>query len=364
MAIGALLLPLALAQPATGDAAIQRLDRYLRSAPVFRVDLEATMEGYPGKGTGSLVFAQNRRLLFAMKWGPSDYTFAAGPWGALELERATRNYAEYPPVPGGLPFPDSAISRTASIGLPNYLLARKVSEAVPSDGRPAKFLGREKIGTVGVDHVQTSASNPMGTATADLWIDDQGRLLRYRLEVRSMMGTRRSEQRYSNWRLLQSIPDAAFKPRIPSGFTPVFFERDPVPVQIGSRLPSFALTAPNGRRVGFDALKGPKGLLIVAVRASCEPSRRLLQALRGTFESLPAKGVNVAYLSYDGKPVPGLPVHMAGKDVVEDRLGLPGTPFLMLVQADGIVRWLYFGSNPEQPDEPKRILETLAPLNP
>ncbi len=294
MALGALLLPIALAQPASGDAAIQRLDRYLKAAPAFSVDMEATMEGYPGSGTGSLIFTKTRRLLFRMKWGPSDYTFAAGPWGALELEKATRNYAEYPPAPDGLPYPDSAISRTASIALPNYLLARSIAEAIPNDGKPAKFIGRERIGTVAVDHVQTSANNPMGSATADLWIDDQGRLLRFQLEVRSMMGTKRSGARYTNWRVLSSVPETTFKPRIPSGYTPVSFERDPIPVQVGQKLPPIQLTGPDGKQTSFDRLKGSRGLLIVAVRAACEPSRRMLKALATKLGGLPANGVNVA----------------------------------------------------------------------
>ena len=363
MALGALLLPLALAQPASGDAAVQRLDRYLKAAPAFSVDLEATLEGYPGSGTGSLIYTKNRRLLFRMKWGPSDYTFAAGPWGALELEKATRNYAEYPPAPDGLPYPDSAISRTANIGLPSYLLARSIAEAIPSEGKPAKFIGRERIGTVAVDHVQSSASNPMGSATADLWIDDQGRLLRYMMEVRSMMGTKRSETRFSNWKVLSTVPEATFRPRIPSGYTPVSFERDPIPVQIGQKLPPFQLTGPDGKPVGFDKLRGSRGLLLVVVRGSCEPSRRMLKALATTLGGLPAKGVNVAYLSFDGKPVAGLPVHKAAPETIEKRFGFPGTPFLMLVRADGVVRWLYYGSNPDKPDEPRATLESLAPLD-
>ncbi|MFN3684766.1 MAG: TlpA family protein disulfide reductase, partial [Fimbriimonadaceae bacterium] len=192
---------------------------------------------------------------------------------------------------------------------------------------------------------------------------DQGRLLRYRMEVRSMMGTKRSETRFSNWRVLTTVPETTFRPRIPSGYTPVSFERDPIPVQIGQKLPQLQLTGPDGKAVGFDRLKGSRGLLLVVVRGACEPSRRMLKALATTLGGLPAKGVNVAYVSFDGKPVAGLPVHTAAAETIEKRLGIPGTPFLMLVRADGVVRWLYFGSNPDNPEEPRATLESLAPLD-
>jgi len=142
-----------------------------------------------------------------------------------------------------------------------------------------------------------------------------------------------------------------------------------VRVKVGDPAPDWTLAAPDDGQVSFYEDSAGKPSLIVFWATWCPSCKRILPVLQEIRDSLPADSANFYALhsfDEDGDPVAYFEEYgysftlLLDADGVAEDYGAPGTPWILIVDGDKVVRYMPMGaSSMEQAvSEMKAVLGT------
>jgi peroxiredoxin len=138
---------------------------------------------------------------------------------------------------------------------------------------------------------------------------------------------------------------------------------------LGAPAPSFSLADLDGAMVSLESLRGNKVVLVEFWATWCPPCRMVLATLRRMEQTLREENVEVLsvnqeetaeqvhqYVARDGTP---FRVVLDPDGAVARRYGVTSLPTMVLIDKQGIIRWIHVGHMPET-DELRDVLQRVA----
>jgi hypothetical protein len=334
-----LLVAAALLQP-TPQQVIARFSKFMSGMTTLSLDIKMKVPNGTGNGFGHLVLEKPNNLLYRMKYGHSDYTFAATETGIVEIERGNKTYAEWPTW-DRLQMPVSRISDTLSLGFPPFFLWGNLNSKIFTS---YDYVGRGSIGAIQVDHIRGSGQD----AKVDLFIADDGHILRYALDLVRGQKHLQSELDFSNYVVNHAVASNTFVVKVPPGSHVYSLPTLSNPLEIGESFPAEGwFDAASRQRRSASEFYRDKPALFVAVSPDSEPSARTA----GSLGRLNGTSVNVVLIStLKGGGVPsalnGLPQLYDPAGSTLRSLRSPGCPMFYLVDTSGKINRLWLGFDP------------------
>ncbi len=327
------LLMLAPLSQGTADAVLDRFKAAIQKP--FSVSYELTRGDVSGPGAGSVTLVRPLRMNYKVKWGTADYEFYTSENRAVEIIRSRKAYYEMGPF-DKLYQPSSNFTALAEDAFPLILMLgdpRTLFGPIPR-----KLVGSEVVNGVTCDHVHGGNDN----GGYDVFIDAEGKLIRIRYDIVGRSGKTTVKFDFKDYTFGKDYPLSLFEPEIPAGFNPSAFTKATWPLAEGSVFPREGWLNAKGQS---STLNLTKPVLAVVTDSECEPSARAAGAITKL-----AKTVPVWLFSADGKVPKSLSAFAAYRDRggrTMDRFFAPGTPLFLLVGANGRIKRIWYGFDPE-----------------
>lgn len=271
------ILPMLVALSANVDQVIARNAAYLAKAQSLSVQVEATTNKRSGKGAGVLLFKRPSSIAFDLKWGGEDYLVRANSKTVIELEKSSRMYAEHEPT-GILRLPAPELSSGMAFAFPGMLLSKSVGTQFALNSKKS-YVGQEKVAGILTDHIRAESSTQMAKIKIDAWVDEQGALRRYDIDVAQPGASFHDSLLLSNYKINVKTTEQSFAKKPPVGYVPYVFDQESMVVQGGQKLKLTGLAGNDGKP--FDLAKwlnGKKALVVIA-GPTCKPSEEMLSHL-------------------------------------------------------------------------------------
>src|ERR1044072_3683137 len=192
---------------------IARFEQFFSRTKSFSVQVKATSIS-AGTGTGTLTILKPASVRITMKWvGSDDYTYVKSPVAAVEFERTTASYMEFPNE-SGLNLFQSSISDFKGEAYPGPLLSGNLSSLVP----PANpFALTDTQG--GIETYSSSWSGGDGSQGRVIAkIAGDGRLMYFEHFMQTPRGTLHRKFDLSNYSVPAKTTAATFSLVPPLGF--------------------------------------------------------------------------------------------------------------------------------------------------
>lgn len=126
-----------------------------------------------------------------------------------------------------------------------------------------------------------------------------------------------------------------------------------VKVSVGNIAPDWSLETPEGRQVSFYADSVGRPSLVLFWATWCPRCKEIMPVLQEIHDSLPPDSANFYALHAfddDGDPIAYFEEHgysftlLLDADRTAEEYGAPGTPWILLIDADKVVRYMPFGA--------------------
>lgn len=331
------IVPMLLVFAGSADQAFARNAAFMSKVQSMSVQVEATSNERQGVGKAFLLIKKPNNIAFDLKWGDEDVSVRASAKTILEVERNSRLYSEHEPI-GVLGLPPMNLSRGVRLSLPTALLRKDVKSMMPQGGT-VKYLGSEKTGSVASDHIRAHSKLQMGEITVDVWIDGQGALRQYDIQVIQPMSRFVNSIKLSNYKVNPTTNPGQFTMALPLGYVPFVFDTEPLVISQGQKLKISNLVGLDGKP--FDLVKwlvGKKTLMVVAGK-ECLPSQNLISNIAEV-----SGGVRtVAILQTGGKKTGAALTLLDLKGDALKSTSTPSTPLVILLDSKGVVGQVWIG---------------------
>ncbi len=334
--------------PAAADA-VGAFSDLMKNAKTFRVDVRARTTGNKDQGVGTFEFERPVRNRFQMKWGAAEYVYAQNERGLIEIDFGSRTYREFAPWSRPI-MPDSTLSTIPETAFPLALLAGRLDVEIPQG---TAFRAAQPKQGQDANETAMSASFSSGPAriTVNTRIASDGRLMYYSTTTEGAGPPVTTELFFSGHQINKPSRPGAFFPKVPVGFSPQALPDTPIPVNVREKFPLTGLADWRSRKPEDLARRfGGKPLLLVIADASCAASGRALQALPELAKVVKGSGGSAAIVwtkrARHSKAPAGYPELFDATGDVLERLRLPGTPAIYLLDGKGVVLQFWIGYDP------------------
>ncbi len=326
------------------EAVLDRFEGFIRRANSLSVSVKLKVEGSTAEGDGTFSFKRPNNVAFRMKWGPSDYQFAANSAGGIEVEHSEKRYREYSPIPE-FGMPESGMSPTPSFGFPTVLLIGDLRKAIPAD---AKYTheGSRKLGGVSVETVSGAFETMAGAGKVTASIDGSGRLVHMRIWRSGTGGESALELAFSKYVVNGAAPMGVFSNKLPLGYSPDALPHNSIPQQAGEKIDLSNLSPiGSGQKVDLRSKYGKSPLVLIVADAGCAPSTKLLGVVNAAMGEIRGLGGKVAivWMEKRGAAPGGVEEFKEPSGDALARFGSPGTPLVCVVDASGTVGQVWYG---------------------
>jgi hypothetical protein len=315
------------------------LDRFDRFATVveslsFDMDIQNSQVGSPGLAQYRM--SQPNKAHFAVKWGPTDYSFTMINGKAVEFDRSQQTYFEYD---GKLYFPTSGFYQAAQDSFPIMFATRKIRRDIPG----LKPAGKKTVDGQTGDAFSVSQQSEDGPVSLQVVIGQDGRLLS---TSRSGGGWNQTIL-FKNYKVNEKLPASTFTLDVPAGYSPLSTNSlgQSEPLVPGSQAQGEWISADTGKPVALQAILGGK-ITLVAFLGDDSPSSESIAALKEL------KSIPVVILT-EGKTDGGFKssgfktyYDPSGKSAAA--LKAEGTPYFFLMDGQGRVMGSWFGYQAEE----------------
>jgi hypothetical protein len=316
---------------------------FMSSAKGLTLEFKATMVGVQSVAQAKLVLRGPNMQSFSCKWMGEEFRYIHSKAGWVALRDDLKQYDE------GAPFaenrqPYGEFSGIAEFAYPNFVLAGSLKAFDVSGGRTLQ--GKEAVNGVSCDKVLIDNGQMMNPGAHTLWIDHDGKVVRWRRVLLTQMGTFDTTVTFT--KVERTAPDspAAYPNSLPIGYmptsAPVLHTRT---VMLGE--PAVFGTWTDARRnAAVDVAKLAKGVpvTIVFTDPDCDVSKAAEPYLASLRRTLKAKGCALIEVSL-GKKRPDLLRKDKDRQVfwdkdgsIERAYGIPGTPYLLLADKTGTLQ--------------------------
>ncbi len=327
-----MLIPIALLliRPVDG---IQRFHDFVNKNKSFSVQISARSNIIPTPGKGSYIVNRPNSFRVSIDWGAADYNYVKDASGAVEFERYRKTYQEYPGSQG-IFYDESTFAPIQAESMPIPLLNGdlKMFLAPRSTYKLVKQQGGNQTYTA-----TWSIDGGNGKVTAVIGAD--GRLIHFEVYANNQMGVMHRVMDFSNYVFNPKTNPYTFIPVPPLGFTIYQFPTTYPEVQIGHTLQLGTWKSAAGSK-NIDA--DVRGKLMVIREPSSPPADALIAYLDK--QNLPVKTVVVSVGESGGQ-------FWAPAPAIASKLSSFGTPFSILLDAQGKVTAMWLGFNPDRPEQ-------------
>lgn len=326
------------------QAIIKRCEQYLANADTLSVSVKTTVGGQPF-GNATVKIDRPSRLAFSIAFGPFAAAYIADEKGVTELDRQERMYDQFPPTAELFVYP-SRMNSATKYGLPGFLVTRNLDSLFPKESKN-KATKNIKLGTTPVDLVEGRTDGAAGYMEAKTWIDSAGKVIRIHLKIATVQSTVIIQQDFSNYQKNQPIPASAFVTSVPDGYSPYALPRGDFAMPPGTTVPNVPLrSASDGRSTSLQALTKGKVGLLVFLDTEFPRNAEFIKSLSGVKAKI--ADCNQIYFSVYGDAAAakslGLPtVYLDPTQNQFASLGIPGAPFVYLVDGKGKVVQAFHG---------------------
>lgn len=298
-------------RPPTFQDVDRRLQKFLTDNRPLACDFKLTYRDV-NAGDGKFALSGSRNLYMSFKGLLGNYEFAQDETDAVEVEHARKLYFVSDSYPGRFE-PRSRISGAPEVAFPTILLAGSLQRFANGPGKE-KLIGREKIGTDSVDHIQFRVLGTQAPTTVDGWVAEDGRLLRFILDVDLPEGKIVTRFDFSNYSRANLQP-SRFSVKIPNGYQLDGVRRLMDPIQPGEKV-------------------SVSEACVIAVLGNGAPDANIVSALAEIAKSLPVRIVGA---------VPKNAETLANAKEVLAQLKASDTPLCVLVNKSGVVQRIWVG---------------------
>lgn len=321
-----LTLLLVLQQPPSG---IARFHEFFQKASSFSVRITAHSNRVPVVGKGTLLVSKPDSFRLKMDWDQVGYDLVKTREEMLEVSRYAKIYHTMPDDPG-LIVHYSAYPILQEESLPLPFLVGDLTKFVPP-GTTFKTIGKK-------DGVETDKAvwSGAGTGRVTVKVASDGRLVSFEAYSASPNGIVQRTFEFSDYNLAPPIPSGAFSTQPPTGFVAYQLPTIIAKIAVGEKLKLGSWTSGSEAK-NLDEVA--KGKLLVVRESDSPPADALLGFLAN--QKLPADKL---VLSLDG---PGGDYHSPDPKVA-DSLASMGTPLIILLDAQGAIKGLWLGYDPDR----------------
>jgi len=328
-----MLSALLLLNPPQADAVHKRFEDFLKSSSTLSFSYKTTAPG-GFAATGTFAMAAVPRIRFTQKLGPTEYVFISGRKGVLEMERASKSFREWSPIPVWAG-PPNKLSTAPFFMFPEPFVTRSLRRMAPPN---AQWKATP-------DGIETKYEDSSGAVTIRAAVDAAGRLTSFSRSVASGPQQRELLMTITDYKTNVPIPESVFEPEPPVGFVAEGIRTEQLPFSVGEAFPS-AGWSQGGRAVTFEGVTGKKRSLVALVAGDCVPSAGLLKFLDENASVLGISGIKRIAVQADGKTVAvsrNWSLLQSARGTGFDMVRASSTPFLFLVAADGTIEKMWQG---------------------
>lgn len=332
-----------LGQAPSADAVLKRLDQFLAKANTLSVSAKCKFNGKQ-ISVGTLRIDRPGRMNITAKFDGQEALFILNEQGGLEINRATGVYAEHPDF-NQIYLPGFKTHGGLRYTVPAALIRGSAKGLFPSEIKPT-VTPKVVINGVTTDLVSGRLKTDMADLEMKVWIDSEGRLIRYFSKESSVQGTRTVEQDMSGYSINQKLPDSVFSTKLPLGYSPFELSRADTGLSQGAPIPNVQLKAADGGKA--DSLKeliAGKNALVLFADPEYQANAALLQSIRGISSKIPDFKLVVISTRRDPasakKIGTGAYYDPTGQEFA--KLAIPGAPTMYLVDKKGVLTQMFFG---------------------
>lgn len=348
------IVTMLIAASLSAQQVVARNTAYMAKVKSLSVQVEATSNARPGVGRAFLLFKKPDSIAFDLKWGDEDYSLRANAKSILEVERVSRMYSEHQPT-GALRLPPLDLSRGVGLSLPGMLMQKGLASAIPPKAE-LKYVGSEREQGVTTDRVRAQYKTPVAEVTIDAWVDAQGALRRYDLEVVQAGSRFTNSLRLSNYRINPPTTPRQFAMGLPIGFVPFVFDEEPAVIGQGRPLRIAGLTTTDGKPFDLSKWLAGKKTLVAVLGKGCAPSAALLSSLKTL-----AGGLRTVVIAPDKSVrAPGSLLLVDPKGNALQATGTPSTPLIALIDSRGAVQQVWLGFDKKSLNELSFEIRTIS----
>lgn len=325
------------------EAALDRYSRFMAKVRTMSVDVKVKYSGSESLGTAQLIVSKPVSVKFAGQWGGSSFLYTQNPRGAIELDRKLGRYREYGRASVILP-PTGEVAKPAPTAFPGIVLVPDLRRIIP----PGKNFGLVKS-TPGVKATTIDCEFEIQGGRIHIWfkIDEFGKLI-FSKQVRTgNLGSESLEIYYTNWQINKTYSPKLFEIEPPLGTRPDVLPTPPDSLTVGQQFPMAETVRLGSKSERLSSFAASKPVLISVLSKNCPPSRAFHAWLEKNRSRIPKKVKLMALAVGNGIPFKGsIPVASQPTDSLWNKLNLPGTPGLYLIDSKGKIAKMWFGFDP------------------
>lgn len=335
-----LLLNLAAAPQATDP--IARNVAFMASVEGLTLELTATVDGVPGQGRAKLVFRPPDMQVFTCKWGPETYRYVHSKAGALGIREDFGEYEQSQVFPRNIQ-PYGEFTGDSDFAYPNFLVFGNLERF--ARGAKTEVQAKETVRGASCDKLYVESST-IGTAGKHwFWVDAEGKVLRWKRQLDLQIGQLNTTMEITS--VTKSAPSdpAFYAPKLPVGYMPTSIPGTRTRTRMVSEEAVFGrwLDARTNVTTDVAALAKGKPIALVFTDPDCTISAQAEPYLVSLRQSLKLKGCPLIEVSFGTKKP-----NLAKKDkdrlvfwdkdgTVEAAYGVPGTPYFLLADKEGLL---------------------------
>lgn len=334
------------------DDPVARLNRFLSGATHYVTTYYVSDPKNNKVADCSWELARPMTQRLVAKSGKYEFEFVQTPQETVFFAHHDKNYTEWPAFSELLPPPPEA--KLMQIVYPTMLLSPKSLTHFKWSTPKAMEIDGHKVEQV------EAVEKGQGELTLRLAVDDVGRP--YQMYIKSVgpMGTTEFTFHFQTHERL-STPENKISGRLPDGYVPYQVIPLHTTVTAPSRVPAVSVFDAQGTKESKLDLGG-KTSVVIFTSPDCDVSRSMQKAVAKAYA---AYGKSAKFIEVSlGPEKPGLPGRDANIPLFWDKngslersWGINYTPYVLVIQADGVVNRGFGGFGP---DQEQAFLKTMA----
>lgn len=342
-----MLALLLLGQAPSPEAVLKRFDQYMAGVDTLSVTVKAKVNNTV-LGTGVIRIDRPNRFSasFATPNGVESITFSE--LGVLEVHQGKKVYADHPSI-RRLYNPEYQVTSALSFSIPQMIFMGSSRGAFPKESNP-KVATKVMINGTATDQITGKMSGMGGSSEVRANFDSAGRLLKFYSKIISPQGTNIIEQDLSGYTANPKFAANQFSIKKPIGFVP--FELEPADFGIpqGEAIPRVDLKSDSGQSVTLKSLVAGRNSLVVIADPEFHANSEMFKSIQQISKKIPDYKLIVISARREAASAKKLGVTSTYFDPTGaqlEKLMIPGTPAMYLVDKKGKVAQMFFGFDGE-----------------
>lgn len=342
-----MLALLLLGQAPTPEAILKRFDQYMARADTLSVTVKTKFNGTP-IGTGAIKIDRPARFSASVATPSGVQSITFNETGVLEVNQGEKFYAEHPSI-GRFYNAEFKVTRAVQYSIPQMIFRGSAQGMFPKESNP-KVAVKVMLNGIPTDQITAKMSGMGVTSEMKANFDSAGRLVKFYSKVVSQQGTLITEQDLSAYVVNAKFAANQFSIKKPIGYVPYELDRAGFGIPQGEAMPSVNLKSDSGQSTTLSSLVAGKNALVVIADPEFHANSEMFKSIQQISKKIPDYKLIVISARRDAGSAKKLGVTSAYFDPTGaqlEKLMVPGTPAMYLVDKKGKVAQMFFGFDGE-----------------